>query len=96
MLDYSELTISDVAPPPDANLDVNSFRITKTMRTGTTTTSMSGTIDLPELGLVNGDTVRSRITIELFGSLVDGGDLVMSEEATLNVKETNKTLDIRK
>ena len=83
-------------PTPNANLDVSSFRITKTKRTGITTTSMSGTIDLPELGLANGDTVRSRITIELFGSLAGGDDLVMSEEATLKVKETNKTLDIRK
>jgi hypothetical protein len=53
-------------------------------------------IDLPALSLVNGDTVKSRITIELFGSLAGGGDLIMSEENTLKVTKTSKTLSIRK
>ena len=83
-------------PNPNADFDVNSFRITKNKRSGSTTTQISGIINLPALGLVNGDTVNSRITIELFGSLPGGGDLVVSEEAVLNVTETNKTLDIRK
>lgn len=84
-------------PDPNANLNMSSFRITKGKRNGRTTTQMSGNIiDLPELILFNGDTVRSRITIELFGSLPGGDDLVVSEEAVLNVTETNKTLDIRK
>ncbi len=57
---------------------------------------MLGTINLPELSVSNGGTVQSRITIELFGVLDGGGDVIMSKEATLTVTETPKTLDIRK
>jgi len=83
----------DVAP---VSLAVDSFRITENKRRGRTTTQMLGTITLPELNVINGGTVQSRITIELFGVLPGGGDLIMSEEATLTVTETPKTLDIRK
>jgi hypothetical protein len=84
------------APPIYTNLDISSFNITKNKRTGKTTASMSGTIGLPALNLVNGDTVNARVTIELFGSIDGGADLIISEEVTLKVTETNRTLDIRK
>ncbi len=60
-----------------------------------TWTNMFGTIDLPELTLHDGDQVESRITIELFDAL-EGGDLVISEEAKLKVKERPNLLVIRK
>ena len=56
---------------------------------------MSNFINLPRLGFLIGDTVRSRITKEIFSSFADGDDLVLSEQATLNVKEANKALGIR-
>ena len=56
---------------------------------------MSDFINLPRLGFLIGDTVRSRITKEIFSSFADGDDLVLSEQATLNVKEANKALGIR-
>jgi hypothetical protein len=84
-------------PSPNANLTMNTFKLIKSKRSGNTTTSMSGTIsDLPQLSLVNGSTVSSRITMQLFGALSGGDDLVVSGEATLNVTETSKTLTISK
>jgi hypothetical protein len=65
-------------------------------RSGKTTTEMLGTINLPELDVTNGGTVESRITIELFGALPGGGNLIMSQDVSLTVTETPKTLDIRK
>lgn len=57
---------------------------------------MFGTIDLPDLNLYDGDTVESRITVELFGALPNGSNLVMSEEATLTVRDRRNILMIRK
>ena len=90
------MLLAVAAPNPNADLDLTSFRITKNKRSNRTTTQMLGTINLPELSVSNGGTVQSRITIELFGVLDGGGDVIMSKEATLTVTETPKTLDIRK
>jgi len=83
-------------PNPNTNIDVSKFKMTKDKRTGITTTSMHGTIDLPALSLVNGNTVNSRMTIELFGALPGGVDLIMSEDTILKVRDTKKELTISK
>jgi len=57
---------------------------------------MFGTIDLPDLTVGDGETVESRVTIELFGVLADGGDLIISDDPTLKVKDHKRILMIRK
>lgn len=83
-------------PIPNANLDVQNCSMINQKRTGKTTTVISANVYLPALNLINGDTVKSRITIELFQALAGGRDLIMSEEATLKVNESRKLLVIRK
>lgn len=81
-------------PNPNGVLSVTNFRIAKNIKEDVTTTSMSGDIILPELTL--GNTVQSRITVELFNALVGGGDCVLSEELTLDVRERGRFLIIGK
>ena len=83
-------------PQPNTNINLGRFNITKFKRINRTITGMFGTIDLPDLNLYDGDTVESRITVELFGALPNGSDLVMSEEATLTVRDRRNILMIRK
>jgi hypothetical protein len=96
-IDTMLLAVSGPTPTPNTNLDLTSLRVTTNKRSGQTSTEILGTIiDFPQLNVTNGSTVQSRITIVLFGVLEVGADLVVSEEATLTVKETKKTLDISK
>ena len=81
-------------PEPNAEFHLHKFNITKSKKWDWTTTSMFGTIDLPELNL--DETVESRITVELFGVLPDEGDLVLMDESTLKVKDRRRTLVIEK
>jgi len=83
-------------PQPNTNFNLRRFNITKSKKINRTTTGMFGTIDLPDLNLYDGDTVESRITVELFGALPNGSNLVMSEEATLTVRDRRNILMIRK
>ncbi len=57
---------------------------------------MLGSIDLPDLDLNNSDSVKTRITIELFDALKGGGDVVISDETTLSVKDRPRILMIKK
>jgi len=79
-------------------LNTNSFNITKNKKSGSTTTSMSGTIpNLPALNLANGDTVNAIITIQLLNAVSPGVDLVItSDKMTLNVTDSSKAFTIRK
>ena len=57
---------------------------------------MNGMIDFPDLNLHGKRKVESEITIKLFGVLSDGGDLVLSQENNLRVKNNRKHLYIYK
>jgi hypothetical protein len=81
-------------PQPNGTLSITNFKIIQSKKTGATTTSISGSIALPELSL--GDKVQSRVTIELFDALSGGGDCVLSEEVTLSVSDKPKNLVISK
>jgi hypothetical protein len=84
-------------PVPNADFSLNDFRITKFKNWNYTITSMLGTIELPpELNLGDGDTVDARITIELFGALDGGDDLIASSEATLSVRDGKYRFVIKK
>jgi hypothetical protein len=56
--------------------------------------SMNGMIDLPDLNLPNKGKVESEITVKLYGVLPDGGDLVLSQENNLRVKNKRRYLHI--
>lgn len=79
-------------PNPNALLSTERFKIVQNERSGIARTTILGYATLPEIIL--GNTVHSRITIELFHVLDGGGDCVFSEEMTLPVKERGKRLVI--
>ena len=81
-------------PNPNGLLSTTSFKIVKHAKKGGTTTTMAGAVILPDISLT--ETVQSRVTIELFDAMVGGGDCVLSEEMTLNVKERGSRLIISK
>ena len=57
---------------------------------------MLATIDLPELAVYDGQKVGSEITIRLKGVLPDRGDLVLSQESKLKVKNRKSHLYLYK
>lgn len=83
---------------PNAAFHVNRFKIMKYKRWHKrwkwTAVSMNGMIELPDLNLPNKGKVESEITIKLFGVLSDGGDLVLSQENNLRVKNKRRYLRI--
>jgi len=86
-----------VWPEPNTDFNLKKFKMKKNKngkREGKTNTKISGSIDLPELDVVDGDTVEARITIELFDAIPGG--LVMSEEVKLNVKDRKGSLELKK
>jgi hypothetical protein len=86
----------DEWPQPNADFNLKNFNISKVKKWNYTTTTMFGTIELPpELNLGDGDIVDSRITIELFDALPDG-HLVVSDEATLTVRDGKNLFVIKK
>lgn len=86
----------ETSPQPNAAFDVKKFKIKKYKRWKWTTVSMNGMIDFPDLNLHGKRKVESEITIKLFGVLSDGGDLVLSQENNLRVKNNRKHLYIYK
>ena len=80
-------------PEPNADLNIKKLEIKEGKKD--TKLKVDGSIDLPELGVSHGDIVESRTTIEIFGILPDGSDLVISSEETLEVKH-KKHLEIKK
>lgn len=80
-------------PEPNADLNIKKLKIKEGKKD--TKLKVDGSIDLPELGVSHGDIVESRTTIEIFGILPDGSDLVISSEDTLEVKH-KKHFEIKK
>lgn len=80
-------------PEPNADLNIKKLKIKEGRKD--TKLKVDGSIDLPELRVSHGDIVESRTTIEIFGILPDGSDLVISSEETLEVKH-KKHLEIKK
>lgn len=88
--------LCDGWPQPNADFNLKKFKITNFKARNYTSTTMFGTIELPpELNLGDGDTVGSRITIELFNALPDR-HLVVSDEATLTVRDGKHLFIIKK
>lgn len=83
-------------PQSNTGFALEEFKIAESKKTGNTTLSIGGAIDLPELGISDGDVVESRTTVELFGVLPDGGDLIVSGKADLQVKIKRNSLIISK
>lgn len=83
-------------PTPNAGLSIKTLAINKNLKNERTSVSISGTVTIPDLSVHNGDTLMSRTTIELFGALSNGNDLVFSQNNELMVEETTKTLTINK
>ena len=83
---------------PNAAFDVNRFKIMKYKRWNKrwkwATVSMNGMIDLPDLNLPDKGKVESEITIKLLGVLSNGGDLVLSQENKMRVKNKRRYLHI--
>lgn len=80
---------------PEPNVDLNIKKLKIKEGKNDAKLKVDGSINLPELGISDGDIVDSRITLELFGVLLDGSDLVISSEDTLEVKY-KKHLEIKK
>jgi len=74
----------EVCPQPNADLNTKKLEIKE--RKHDVKLKIDGSMDLPELDVSDGDIVESRITVELFGVLPDGSDLVISSDDTLEVK----------
>lgn len=83
-------------PPVEVDLDLRKFKIRKNKLTGRTVLTLRALPDLPELDVGDGAEVDARITIELFDVLEDGHNLVIKDERTLRVRETEDVLVIRK
>jgi outer membrane protein assembly factor BamB len=83
---------------PNAAFDVNRFKIMKYKRWNKrwkwASVSMNGMIDLPDLNLPDKGKVESEITIKLLGVLSNGGDLVLSQENKMRVKNKRRYLHI--
>ena len=83
-------------PQPNAGFDIKKFSIIKPKKFGKAKSVMLGNVDLPDLGVTSGDVLPVRITIELFGALPDGGELVLSDETNVRVKKRRHMLMIWK
>ena len=79
----------------EQNADLNIKKLEIKEGKEDTKLKIDGSIDLPELGVSHGDIVESRTTMEIFGILPDGSDLVISSEETLEVNH-KKHLEIKK
>lgn len=86
----------DPEPQPNADLSLSRFQIRRIKGWWGSRSSiiMSGGINLPDFDC--GDSVESRITIELFDAHANGGDVVIRDEATFRVQERPYLLTIMK
>ena len=82
------------AATPGVNLSVSRFRIHHKIESGKTTLRIEGDLNMPELGLQDGDLTEAVITVEVKEALPNGDDLRMIDEFPVSVKEEGEKIKI--